>query len=243
MDRILKIARDHHLWVIEDAAQALGTEYAGKRAGSFGDMACFSFYANKLVTSGEGGMVVTRKKSLLKKITLLKNHCLTRKRFYHEDLGYNFRMSNLSAAYAYASFREISRNLRIKLEHARLYRSLLSNVPGLTLPPENGPREKSAYWMFGILVNPSRFGLTKNRLRKQLKIKYDIETRDFFCPMHRQPALIKRGLIAPGEEFPVSDSIYQNGLYLPSGLVLSGDQIKAVTGAVRRIHKMKGLKC
>jgi len=237
MDQIMMIARKYNLAVIEDAAEAIGTEYKGKKAGSFGDISCFSFYANKLVTSGEGGIVVTDNDRLAERASMLKNQAFGKDRFIHEDIGFNFRMNNLTAAYAYASFEEVESALQSRINNARLYNELLAGVQGITLPPSGGDGIVNSYWMYGILINKEKFGLSKSEVKEQLKKEHGIETRDFFYPMHKQPVMIKRGFVRNGTSLPVSEKLWDEGLYLPSSTNLSYQEIKTIVEALLSLKR------
>ncbi len=234
MDPILEIARDHGLFVIEDCAEAHGAEYKGKRVGMLGDVGCFSFYANKIITTGEGGMLVTNSKEIYEKASLLKDLAHSkRQRFLHEELAYNYRMTNMQAAVGLAQLRKIDRHLGIKKRMAALYGKLLADTGGLTLPVEE-PWATNVYWMYSILVDRKEFGLPADGLMKRLAEK-GIDTRSFFIPMHRQPVFRNLGLDTKGS-YPVSERLSQQGLYLPSGLAITEEQISAVCEAVREIR-------
>ena len=237
MDEIMALAGKYDLCVIEDAAEAIGTVYNEKSAGSMGDMGCFSFFANKLLTCGDGGMIVTDDEKLAEKATSLKNLAFGNPRFIHDDIGYNFRMNNLTAAYAYASFEELDKAVAAKTENARLYSEALSNVEGITLPPESEPGSQNSYWMYGILVDEKIFGRTKDEVRTLLKSEYSIDTRDFFYPMHKQPAIIQKGYESCNGSFPIAEKLWNEGLYLPSGVTLKPDEIGYVCDALAQLKR------
>jgi perosamine synthetase len=232
MDPILEIAKRHHLAVIEDAAEAHGALYKGKKVGSLGDIACFSFYGNKIVTTGEGGMVVTNNKNLYERAKLLKDlaHSPTH-RFYHEEVGFNFRMTNLQAALGLAQLEEIDKYIAIKLQMAKAYQAQLSSVSSLTLPSQ-APWAKSVYWMYAVLVAKTS-PLNRDTLRIKLK-EEGIDTRDHFVPLHRQPVFKKLDLFA-NASCPVSDDLSGRGFYLPSGLAITDKQIQTVTKTLKRL--------
>jgi perosamine synthetase len=236
MDRIMEITGKHDLFMIEDAAEAIGTEYRGRKAGSFGDMACFSFYANKIITSGEGGIVVTDNEELHKRAAMLKNQGFGEVRFIHEEVGFNFRMSNLTAAYAYASFEEVTDNIRKRIRNAELYNQGLQDIEGIILAPKSQEGIRNSYWMYGILVDEKVYGRTKAEVRERLKSEFAIDTRDFFFPMHKQPAMIKHGYSTKGATMPVSERLWDQGFYLPSSTNLKRAEIEAVVDA---LHKLK----
>ncbi len=236
MTKILEIAKRHNLYVIEDAAEAIGTEYKGKKAGSFGDIGCFSFYANKTMTCGEGGMLVTDNEEVYKRAAMLKDQAFGEPRFIHEDVGFNFRMNNLTAAYAFASFEEVSDYVEKKIKNAALYDKLLAGIEGITLPKNGAEGIKNSYWMYGILIDEKKYGGSKAEVRKILKSEHGIDTRDFFYPMHKQPIMIKKGYVAEGTSFPVSEMLWEQGLYLPSSVNLKEEEINYIAEA------LKGLK-
>ena len=234
MGAIMQIAKKHKLYVIEDAAEAHGAEFNGKRAGGIGDAGCFSFYGNKIITTGEGGMVVTDDKKLAQRCRSLKNlSFLKKKRFWHEEIGFNYRMTNIQAALGLAQFEQIETFVKKRRNNARIYHSLLSGIKGLTLPVER-KGTKNVYWMYGFLVEKS-FGMNRGRLMQKLHEK-GIETRTFFFPMHRQPVLKKMGLFAR-ERYPVAEGISQKGLYLPSGSGLKRQEIEYICDTIRSLTK------
>jgi len=237
MTRIMEIARKHNLYVIEDAAEAIGTEYNGRMAGSFGHINCFSFYANKMMTSGEGGMLVTDNEDFAKRAAMLKDQAFGQPRFIHEDIGFNFRMNNLTAAYAYASFEEVSEYIGKRTRNAELYNQALSGIEGIILPPKSGHGIKNSYWMYGILIDRKTYGRSKQELRDLLKSDYGIDTRDFFYPMHKQPVMIKRGYVKEDAMLPVSERLWEDGFYLPSSTNLREEQIASVADALKKLRK------
>lgn len=230
MGRLMDLAARHDLSVIEDAAQAHGAEQNGRRAGGIGTIGCFSFYSNKIVTTGEGGMVVTNDAALAARTRSLRNLCFDEnRRFWHEDIGHNFRLTNMQAAIGVAQVERIEENVARKRRMAALYIERLRDVPGLQLPVER-PGTRNVYWMFGLVLDDS-LALDAASLAERLR-KEGIETRPFFVGMHQQPALRARGLFA-GERYPVTERISRRGLYLPSGLGLAEADIERVCAAVR----------
>lgn len=238
MDRLTDLADKHGLVLTEDAAEAHGAQYltgredgggAWRPCGSFGAMSCFSFYANKLVTTGEGGMVLTDDEGLAEKARSLRNLAFQHdRRFYHEALGFNFRLTNLQAALGLAQVERIEEIVARKRWIGAEYTRRLADVPGLELPPEEA-WAKSVYWMYGVvLADDVPMGATEfaGRLKEQ-----GVETRPFFLGMHEQPALHRRGLFHE-ERYPVAERLARRGLYLPSGLALTEDQIAGVCDAV-----------
>jgi perosamine synthetase len=234
MDPFLEIAQKFSLAVIEDAAEAHGAEYKGRRCGSLGSAGCFSFYANKIITTGEGGMVITDDPLLADKARRLKDLAhAPGKRFLHTHLGFNYRMTNLQAALGIAQLKKINTHIRKKRWIAREYEKGLKGVKGLKLPLEK-PWAKSVYWMYGVLVEPG-FDLSRDELMDRLRQK-GIETRSFFIPMHLQPVFspeVKNSRhYGP---YPVSETISRQGFYLPSGLTISGDQIRFICGQIKKL--------
>lgn len=234
MDPVLKLANKYNLAIIEDAAESTGAEYKDKLTGTFGEFGCFSFYANKIITTGEGGVVLTNNDELAAHARLLKDMAHSPKqRFLHEEIGFNYRMTNMQAALGLAQLEELDKYLETKIWMAGMYNKLLYNLEGITLPIEK-PWAKNVYWMYGILIEDS-FGITREQFMYELKER-GIDTRTFFVPMNRQPALLKMGLYKE-EKFPVSDEISKKGLYIPSGLAITKEQIERVCEVIIEVHK------
>ena len=214
MNPILEIAKAHDLYVIEDAAEAHGAEYKGRRVGGIGDVGCFSFYANKIITTGEGGMIVTNNGQVADRARRLKDQAFSReRRFLHTELGFNYRMTNIQAAIGLAQLERIDEFIEMRRGNAYKYNCRLKNVPGITLPPEK-EWAKSVYWMYCVLVQDN-FGMARDELMKRLHEK-GVDTRSFFIPMHKQPAFERMGLFKT-ESHPVAEELGAKGLYLPSG--------------------------
>jgi perosamine synthetase len=229
MDPVLDIARRHDLVVVEDAAEAHGAEYKDRLAGSLADAAAFSFYANKIITTGEGGMITTNNTRLAETVRTLRDHAFSKERhFWHKFIGYSFRMTNLQAAVGLAQTEQMEGFVGRRRENAALYTSLLQDVEGLSLPVEE-PWAKNVYWMYGMLVE-DEFGATRDELRRGLAGQ-GIETRTFFIPMHLQP--IYHGDYQ-GERYPVAEDLCRRGLYLPSASSLTESEIESVVRAVKR---------
>src|SRR3989337_4367492 len=233
-EAILKIAAKHKLFVIEDAAEAHGAKYKGKKCGTFGHINCFSFYANKIVTTGEGGMVVTDDDRLAGQARKYMDlYHSDQKRFIHEKLGFNYRLTNLQAAVGEGQLANIKRYLAKTIRMAKKYANGLKNIPGITLPPRR-PWAKNVYWMYAIRVDPAKFGLTKDELRIQLKDR-GIDSRDFFYPPDSQPVLAELGVKLGS--YPVCRLVSETGLYLPSVLAITDAKIAQVCQAIREVHK------
>jgi len=238
MDAILELARKHNLRIIEDAAEAHGAEYNSsferqnpvwKRCGGIGDISCFSFYANKLITTGEGGMILTNEPEIAERARSLRNLCfLPERRFYHTELGYNFRLTNVQAAMGLAQLERFDQILEKKRWMGRQYTEMLSHLPLIQLPVEES-WARQVYWMYGLVLD-ERTGMDALEFARRLK-EHGIETRPFFLGMHEQPVLRERGLFA-GERYPVSERLARQGLYLPSGLALTEEQLELVCRAV-----------
>jgi perosamine synthetase len=231
MDRLMAIADKHHLLVIEDAAEAHGALVRGRKTGSFGDMSCFSFYANKIITTGEGGMVVTNNDALAGRLRLLRNLGFTMPRFRHEIAGYNFRMTGYQAAMGVTQLRKIEAIIAEKRRMAHTYNRYLKDIPGLQLPAELD-WARNVYWMYAITVQPD-FGLTRDQLAQGLA-EAGIETRTFFCPMNIQPCLLEIPGFRP-PPCPVAEELWTTGLYLPSTHTLSESTIQQISETIQAL--------
>jgi perosamine synthetase len=230
MDAIIGIAKRHDLVVIEDAAEVHGAEYKGRRCGGFGHISTFSFYANKLVTTGEGGMVLVRDRLHAERARSLRNLCFDPvRRFSHDALGYNYRLTNLQAAIGVGQIERIEETIARKREIAQAYNAALSGLPAIQLPPEM-PWAQSVYWVYGMVLGKER-EREAGEIIAQLRER-EIETRPFFLGMHEQPVFQRMGLFAD-EHYPVAEHLARRGLYLPSGLTISKEQIDEVAAAVR----------
>lgn len=233
MDPVMAIAKKHKLAVIEDAAEAHGAAYKGKRVGSIGTIGIFSFYANKIVTTGEGGMVVTNSNRLAKRANLLKNLAHSpKRRFWHEHIGFNYRMTNISAAIGLAQLESIDTYIGKKEWMAREYAKELRGVPYLVLPPQES-WARNVYWMYALTLTRGA-PVSKKEIRKRLQDR-GIDTRDFFFPLHTQPIL--RQFVKKNDRFPISTAASANGFYVPSGLAITREEIHAVSRAIADILK------
>jgi perosamine synthetase len=230
MDRLMKIAEKHRLMVIEDGAEAHGAKVRGRVVGSFGHMSCYSFYANKIITTGEGGMVVTNDHQLAEKLRLWKNLGFTQPRFRHEVAAYNFRMTSYQAALGLSQLRRIEKTLAKKREIAAWYTEELSGLPGLGLPAEE-PWAWHVYWMYALTVG-AEAGVTRDELATRLK-KEGVDTRTFFCPMSAQPCFQSLPGFRAGP-CPVADRLWRDGIYLPSSHSLTREDVGKVAAAVRK---------
>ncbi len=241
MDPILDLARSCNLVVIEDAAEAHGAEYLTERetarpqwrpCGNFGTFSCFSFYANKLITTGEGGMVLTDSSELAEKVRSLRNLCFrSDRRFHHEELGFNFRLTNLQAALGVAQLERFNEIIARKRWMGQEYSRRLNGIKNLQLPVQES-WARNVYWMYGVVLS-EEFGMDAAVFAQRLKQR-GIETRPFFLGLHEQPALHQQNLFL-GERYPVAERIARQGLYLPSGLALNAEQMDRVCDAVHDV--------
>jgi perosamine synthetase len=236
MDALTRALSGQRVTIIEDAAEAIGSEYRGRRCGSLGDVACFSFFANKLITTGEGGMVVTDDDELDAKLRYFKNLAFPRtgpRRYWHEAIGFNYRMPNLLAAFGLGQLECVDTYLANRRRNAQAYNALLGGQRGITTPPE-ADYTLNSYWMYGILIEDD-FGVSRDEVVSALAAA-KIETRTFFISMHRQPALIEYGCDTSGA-YPITDELARKGLYLPSGSGLTQPQIERVAGTLLALRR------
>jgi perosamine synthetase len=238
MDPIWRLAERHGLSVIEDAAEAHGALYlthrgaadeAWRRCGGLGDVSTFSFYANKLVTTGEGGMLLTQDSRMAERARAIRNLCFrSDRRFYHTELGNNFRLTNIQAAIGLAQVGRIEQTIERKRRMGQAYTRRLGVLDGLQLPVEE-PWAEQVYWMYGLVLDEST-GMDAVEMARRLADR-GVDTRPFFLGMHEQPVFRQMGLFE-GERYPVAERIARQGLYLPSGVGLTEAQIEQVCQAV-----------
>ncbi|HYR42232.1 MAG TPA: DegT/DnrJ/EryC1/StrS family aminotransferase [Terriglobia bacterium] len=232
MDPLMDVAGRHGIAVIEDAAEAHGAEYRSRRCGSFGRMSCFSFYANKLVTTGEGGMILTDDDATADRLRSMRNLCfLPNRRFYHEELGFNYRLTNMQAALGVAQIERMDEIVRKKRWIGQEYTARLRDIKRIELPVEES-WARSVYWMYGIVLS-SDMGMNAADFAAKLKER-EIDTRPFFLGMHEQPVFRRKGLFKD-ERYPVAERIARQGLYLPSGIGLTENQLATVCDAVHEV--------
>lgn len=226
IDPVLKLAEKYDLKIIEDAAQAHGQTYKGKRCGGFGDVSIFSFYPNKLIASGEGGMILTDDEELARRSRGIRNLCfLPERRFVHEELGNNFRMTNMQAAIGCAQLEKIEDAITKKREIGQFYRENLQTVTETLIHPlERTEYCDNIYWVYGLVLNNAKMNAKR---AMELLQKRGIGTRPFFYPIHKQPVFLKMGLFK-NEKCPVSEAIAENGFYIPSGLGLTEEKMQRV---------------
>jgi perosamine synthetase len=233
MDPILALSREHGLKVIEDAAEAIGQTYRGQPCGSFGDISAFSFYPNKHVTTGEGGMLVTDDPELAERCRGLRNLCFKpEQRFVHDELGWNYRLTNLQAALGVAQLERLDMSVAIKRRMGARYTELLTGTPGIQLPVASTPYADNIYWVYGLVLDDDVPFDAKEAMARLAKC--GIGTRPFFWPMHEQPVFRRMGLF-DGERHPVAERIARRGFYIPSGIALTDEQIERSAAAVKEV--------
>jgi len=233
MSKIEEIAKKYNLYIIEDAAEAHGALYNGKKVGSFSDIASFSFFANKNLTTGEGGMVVMKDEKYYDKCRYLKNMSfpINAPRIYqHDDIGFNYRMSNIHAAIGLAQVEKADEYRDMRIKNHNLYKKYLSEVDGITFQKDE-ENSLNVNWMNTILLDTKKYGHSKEELIEHLK-NNGVDTRLLFTGMHRQKCLLDFGCNCQGE-YPVTDNLTQNGFYLPSASNLSEDDIKYICNLIK----------
>ena len=235
MDEISRLAAKYGLLVIEDAAEMHGQTYRDRSCGSFGDLSTFSFYANKHITTGEGGMLVTDDPEIAERCRSLRNLCFEpQQRFVHQELGWNLRMSNLHAAVGVAQLERLDEFVARKRAMGRRYTELLADIPGIELPLAQTDYAENIYWVYGIVLRAEVPFDAKVVMQKLAAAQ--IGTRPFFWCMHEQPIFAKMGLFA-GVSCPVAERLARRGFYLPSGIALTESQIDRVSSSLREILK------
>jgi perosamine synthetase len=233
MKPILELAEKYGLHLIEDAAEMHGQTFKGRPCGSFGDISTFSFYPNKHITTGEGGMVVTDDEHLAERCRSLRNLCFgPPRRFVHEELGWNLRMSNIQAALGVAQLERLDEFVARKRKMGKRYTELLKDVPGLQLPIPYTDYAENIYWVYALVLK-DEVPFDAEEIMHRLSQK-KIGTRPFFWPMHQQPVLQRMGLFQ-GESHPISERIAQRGFYIPSGMALTDEQIERVAHEVAEV--------
>lgn len=231
LNPILEIAERYGLKIIEDAAEMHGQTYRDKACGSFGDISTFSFYPNKHLTTGEGGMIVTDDDDLAATCRSLRNLCFQPdKRFVHERLGWNLRMTNMQAALGLAQLERLDEFVARKRNMGLRYTELLAGISGLQLPLVRTDYAENIYWVYGLVLNEST-GMDAKEMMRRLTSK-GVGTRPFFCPMNQQPVLMRMGLFKD-QKYSVAERLYKQGFYIPSGMALSDAQIERCANAVK----------
>ncbi len=237
MEHIRELADRYKLLIVEDAAEVHGAEYDGKRCGSLGDIAAFSFFANKIATTGEGGMVVTNNEDFARKCRYFKNLCFPlegSRNYRHDHIGFNYRMSNLHAAIGLAQVEKLSEYVEARRQVHQWYFEYLQGVPGITLQPERA-NAKNVYWMHGVVVDPKEYGISRDVLITKLR-ECGIDTRLFFIGMHRQKSLRDYGCDCSGK-YPYTDWLAENGFYLPSSSGLKKIEAIKICEIIRNLHQ------
>jgi len=235
MELLLDICRRHKILLVEDAAEAHGALYRGRPCGGFGVVGCFSFYGNKIITTGEGGMVVTSDPEIAERCRYYRNLCFSLggiRDFWHDEIGFNFRMTNVQAALGLGQLERIEEFIARRRSHAAFYTREFGLIDGIQCPVER-EGTRNVYWMFGILIDPKKLGMGRDEFSRALEER-GIETRPFFRPMHRQKVVEDR--VGPqAESYPVSDDLSERGLYLPSGSGLSEEDLKYITDTIKAV--------
>jgi len=235
IQKILHAAKNKQIKIIEDSAEMIGQEINGKKCGSFGDISTFSFYANKHITTGEGGMILTNDTKIYNKCRSLRNLCFGKNnidRFNHDDIGWNYRMSNLQGALGCGQLKNIKWIIKRKREIGKRYYDNLKYNKNIYIQPLTNNYSKNIYWVFGILIK-KKLKLTNKSLMTQL-FKKKIHSRSFFWPMHKQK-IFKKMKLFTNEKYPISEYLAKKGLYLPSGLGITNKQIDYVSKMANKI--------
>jgi perosamine synthetase len=223
MDPVLELAKRYNLKIIEDAAEMHGQTYNGKMCGSFGDVSIFSFYPNKHITTGEGGMIVTDNEELSEKCKFYRNLCfIPRRRFVHEELGWNYRLTNLQAALGLAQLETIDNAVVKKREIGKKYQGAFAGIENIQLPLAKTSYSENIYWVFGIIIKGDNAEQKLTDLVSKLG-KKGVGTRPFFWCMHEQPVFNNIGWYI-NEKYPIAEGIARCGFYLPSGLGLKHEE-------------------
>lgn len=235
MEKILKISKNKNIKIIEDSAEMIGQEYKNKKCGSFGDISTFSFYANKHITMGEGGMIVTNNKYIYEKCKSLRNLCFgfENNRYDHDDIGWNYRITNIQAAIGCGQLKNISWIVKRKREIGKRYHSLLRNNEKIFIQPIKNNFSRNIFWVFGILLK-NKTNITRDYIVKKLN-KKGIQTRNFFLPMHKQTIFKKMKIFSKKIKYPNAEYLSRNGFYLPSGLALKNQEIDYVAKTLNKI--------
>lgn len=235
MDKVLELAKKHNLKVIEDAAEMHGQTYQGKPCGSFGDISTFSFYPNKHVTTGEGGMIVTDDEELAERCRSYRNLCFQRDvRYVHEEIGYNYRFTNLQAAVGLAQLERLQEFVERKRKMGAYYTEQFKDLEGVILPQAQTSYADNIYWVYGMVLDKN-VEVSNREVTKMLAAE-GIGTRTFFWCMHEQPVYMKQGMFQ-GESYPNAEYLARKGLYIPSGLALTEEQMQEVVCKVKKVIK------
>ena len=235
MNKILKLSKKKNIKIIEDSAELIGQKYYNKKCGSFGDISTFSFYANKHITTGEGGMILTDNYKLYNKSKSLRNLCFgnDKDRFNHDDIGWNYRLTNLQAAIGCGQLKNITWIIKRKREIGKLYHSLLINNDKIYIQDLDNNFSKNIFWVFGVVIKKET-KIKRDVVIKKLK-KLNIQTRNFFHPMHEQKIFKKMNIFPKNRKYPNAEFISKNGFYLPSGLGIKDSEIRFVAKSLNKI--------
>lgn len=230
---IVELAQKHGLKIIEDAAEMHGQAYRQQPCGSFGDISTFSFYPNKHITTGEGGMIVMDDPHLAERCRSLRNLCFkAEQRFVHDELGWNLRMTNLQAALGIAQLERLDEFVSIKRMMGKKYTEMFQGIDGLQLPVAQTADAENIYWVYGVVLTDQIPFDAKEAMSRLGKL--GVGTRPFFWPMHEQPVFHKMGLFT-GESHPVAERIARRGFYIPSGMALSSEQMNVSAAALKEV--------
>ena len=235
MDKIIKTAKKKNIFIVEDAAEMIGQKYKGKICGSFGDISTFSFYANKHITTGEGGMVLTNEKQLYEKCKSLRNLCFgsSGNRFNHDDIGWNYRFTNIQAALGLGQLKNINWIVKRKIEIGKRYYKNLKSNNNIILQDLQKPYAQNIFWVFGIILKKN-YKLRRDFITKKLLLN-NIQTRNFFYPMHKQKIFLQKKIFSKKISLPVAEYLSKNGFYLPSGLGITNKEIDIVSKKINEI--------
>lgn len=232
MDAVLALSQKYNLKVIEDAAEMHGQTYCGKKCGSFGDISIFSFYPNKHVTCGEGGMILTDDDMLAERCRGARNLFFSARRYVHEEIGSNFRMTNMQAAVGVAQLEKIEGHILKKREIGRRYNELFADLQDVMLPVPQKSYAENIYWVYGMVIG-ERYDFDAEEAMKRLG-EMGIGTRSFFYPIHKQPVYVKQGMFE-GVSCPNAEHLWKRGFYIPCGLAITDEQIETVALAVKKL--------
>tara|TARA_B100000427_G_C15454120_1_gene570938 strand:- start:19 stop:1167 length:1149 start_codon:yes stop_codon:yes gene_type:complete len=235
MKNILKIAKRKNIKIIEDAAEMIGQTYYKKKCGSFGDISTFSFYANKHITTGEGGMILTNDKKIYNKCNSLRNLSFGFgiNRFNHDDIGWNYRMTNLQAALGCGQLKKISKIIKRKREIGKRYIKILKNCDKIYIQPYKLKYAQNIFWVFGVLIKKN-VRISRDKIINKL-LSHNIQTRNFFFPMHKQKIFIKMRTFSRKSKFKNAEYLSKNGFYLPSGLGIKNNEIDYVANTLLKV--------
>jgi perosamine synthetase len=237
MDELMAIAKEHDLFVVEDCAEALGTLYKGKHVGTFGHAATFSFFGNKTITTGEGGMVLFNDQATHEKAMVLRDHGMSKqKRYWHDFVGFNYRMTNIQAAIGCAQLERLDEFVQAKRKMAAAYSGELGKLKHITTPPQE-EWAANGFWLYTCIVDP-KGGVSRDELIEKL-MKNGVETRPVFYPLHEMPPY--QPYVRSGQTFPVTDHLSRNGISLPSSVTITREEQQIILDAVKAVYNMHKL--